>query len=72
MLANGSFRYENLSQNIASCLLLGFLLAILHLAVLPAATLWRSLGNTQTIFAAYLPDVTEFKKLPVASRRPQK
>eukprot|EP00435_Cladocopium_sp_Y103_P033759 s312_g8.t1 len=24
-----------------------------------------SLGNTQTIFAAYLPDVTEFKKLPV-------
>ena len=27
----------------------------------------RSLGNTQTIFAAYLPDVTEFKKLPVAS-----
>jgi len=25
----------------------------------------RSLGNTQTIFAAYLPDVTEFKKLPV-------
>eukprot|EP00438_Fugacium_kawagutii_P023810 Skav204931 [mRNA] locus=scaffold2514:31829:42585:+ [translate_table: standard] len=26
---------------------------------------FMSLGNTQTIFAAYLPDVTEFKKLPV-------
>ncbi|OLP84968.1 S-formylglutathione hydrolase [Symbiodinium microadriaticum] len=27
----------------------------------------RTLGNTPTIFAAYLPDTTEFKKLPVAS-----
>ncbi|CAE7740548.1 ESD [Symbiodinium pilosum] len=25
----------------------------------------RTLGNTQTVFAAYLPDTTEFKKLPV-------
>ncbi|CAJ1372731.1 unnamed protein product [Effrenium voratum] len=25
----------------------------------------RSLGNTQTIFAAYLPDTSEYKKLPV-------
>ena len=27
----------------------------------------RTLGNTPTIFAAYLPDTTEFKKLPVAA-----
>lgn len=37
----------------------------ISLHFMPLSIRFRTLGNTQTIFAAYLPDVTEHKKLPV-------
>ena len=39
-----------------------------YLNFVGSGTWQRTLGNTQTVFAAYLPDTTEFKKLPVASQ----